>query len=153
MAGYWAESRIFGGVVLFDRSGSDPEAVYLHPDRNEVTYRISKLTDEQKSALLSFLRTKRAQNDEPKGGHGGKHESRDLGGKRPLPILPDETNLHRVDPEEPFSVTGVYRDVWEREMPPPEWVGDDRASTVGNPLNFPTKASQQEALLRWIQRR
>lgn len=152
LAGYWAESRIFGGVVLFDRSGSDPGAVYLHPDRNEVTYRISKLTEEQTSAFLCFLVTRRAQREEPKAGHSEEHECEDLGGRCPLPILPDETNLHRVDPEEHISVTGVYRDVWEREMPPPEWMGDGRASDVRNPIDFPTKASQGEAYLRWIRR-
>ncbi|KAG6356538.1 hypothetical protein INS49_014411 [Diaporthe citri] len=57
VAGYRAESRIIGGVVLFDRSGSDPDAVYLHPDRDQVTYRISKLTDEQKTTLVDFLTT------------------------------------------------------------------------------------------------
>lgn len=89
--------------MLFDRSGSDPEAVYLHPDRNEVTYRMSKLTDEQKSALLCFLVTSRAQKEESK----ADHECEYLGGKYPLPVLPDETNLHRVDPEEHIGITGV----------------------------------------------
>lgn len=42
-AGYWAESRVVGGVVLFGRSGSDPDAVYLRPARDQVTYSISKL--------------------------------------------------------------------------------------------------------------
>lgn len=53
MVGYWAESRILGGVVLFDRRDPearpaadpdpeltefntgptvDPDAIYLHPD-------------------------------------------------------------------------------------------------------------------------
>lgn len=51
MAGYWAESRIIGGVVLLDRTAQargESDAVYLHPDRQEVTYRICLLTDVQK---------------------------------------------------------------------------------------------------------
>lgn len=138
-------------MVLFDRSGSDPEAVYLHPDRNDVTYRISKLTDEQKSALFRFLTTERTRNEEPKADHGEEHGGRGLGRGCPLPILPNETNLHRVDPEEDINVTGVYRDAWEREMPPPEWMGEGRNSDVRNPIDFPTKELQGEALLRWMQ--
>lgn len=148
VAGYWAESRIIGGVVLFDRSGSDPEAVFVHPDRTQVTYRIAKLTDEQKAALVDFLTTKRSQAMDLEAGNGKEHRCGSLEGKCPLPILPDETNMHRVDPEEPISVTGVYRDAWEREMPPPEWMGDGRASDVRNPIDFPTQASQGEALGR-----
>ncbi|KAL1882967.1 hypothetical protein Daus18300_000605 [Diaporthe australafricana] len=144
VAGYWAESRIIGGVVLFDRSGSDPDAVYLHPDRDQVTYRISKLTDEQKVTLVDFLTINRSQDKELEAGYTQDDEGGSFEGKCPLPILSNETNLHRVDPEEPFSVTGVYRDVWEREMPVPEWMGDGRASY------YPTKADQGDALLRWM---
>src|SRR5688500_17834937 len=33
MVGYWAENRIFGGVVLFKHNTDHSDAVYLHPDR------------------------------------------------------------------------------------------------------------------------
>jgi hypothetical protein len=39
MIGYWAESRILGGVVLLDRrpadlsAGVDPDTIYFHSDR------------------------------------------------------------------------------------------------------------------------
>lgn len=42
MVGYWAEARIFGGVVLFDQrepsSAPDvqPNSVWFHPDRSDV---------------------------------------------------------------------------------------------------------------------
>lgn len=137
VAGYWAESRILGGVVLFDRTAAESDAVYLHPDRDDVTYRICQLTEAQKGALLRFLRS-----NNPKNGDD----------TCPLPILPDENNTIRVDPEEPFSATGVYRDLWEREMPPPESKGDGRASCVWNRLDFLTKADQDEALGRWRSR-
>jgi hypothetical protein len=60
MAGYWAENRVLGGVVLFDREearkiGAGPDAVYIHPDRDKVTYRICLLTDAQKKALVNFF--------------------------------------------------------------------------------------------------
>ncbi|KAH8767520.1 hypothetical protein F5883DRAFT_644528 [Diaporthe sp. PMI_573] len=85
MAGYWAENRVLGGVVLFDREearkiGAGPDAVYIHPDRDK---------------------------DWP--GTGSPSTVSKVG-TRPLPITPDETNTHRVDPEEPFWYTGVYRD-------------------------------------------
>ncbi|KAL2200150.1 hypothetical protein P885DRAFT_73983 [Corynascus similis CBS 632.67] len=42
MVGYWAETRILGGVVLFDRRDpnaeltADPEAIYLHLDQENI---------------------------------------------------------------------------------------------------------------------
>ncbi|KAF5619465.1 hypothetical protein F52700_11748 [Fusarium sp. NRRL 52700] len=101
MVGYWAENRILGGVVLFDRrqpvpgSGVDPDAVYIHPDREDVTYRICRLTSEQKLRLLKFLTAEES-------------------GHNPLPILADEKNNFRVDPEESPEETGIYRDIWDR---------------------------------------
>ncbi|KAG8168348.1 hypothetical protein KVR01_001097 [Diaporthe batatas] len=149
VVGYWAENRVLGGVVLFDRktemtessagtAGSD--AVYIHPDRQEVTYRICLLTDAQKKVLLDFLL------DVPGTGRSGPVKETDA---CPLPILPDETNVQRVDPEEPIRYTGVYRDQWERRMPPPEWLGDGRGSCVYNPLDFPTKTDQRDAMARF----
>ena len=146
VAGYWAENRVLGGVVLFDRGGASesnggPDAVYIHPDRDEVTYRICLLTDAQKKTLLDFLLQAAPSTGSP--------STVSEAGTCPLPITPDETNTHRVDPEEPFWYTGVYRDQWERAMPPPEWMGDGRASCVYDPLDFPTKRDQDEAKSRW----
>lgn len=125
MAGYWAENRVLGGVVLFDRkaemmqsSTAGLDVVYIHPDREEVTYRICLLTDAQKKALLDFLLIV------PGTGPMGPTKGTDA---CPLPIIPDGTNVQRVDPEEPIRYTGIYRDQWERKMPPPEWLGDGRA--------------------------
>lgn len=150
MAGYWAENRVLGGVVLFNRkaearegSSAGTDEVYLHPDRNEVTYRICLLTDAQKKALLDFLL------DRPGTGSPGAANERE---SCPLPIIPDETNVQRVDPEEPIQYTGVYRDQWERKMPPPLWMGDGRGSCVYNPLDFPTKMDQDDARSRFRSR-
>ncbi|KFA72690.1 hypothetical protein S40288_03393 [Stachybotrys chartarum IBT 40288] len=97
MVGYWAEGRIFGGVVLFDRRASESEDVYWHPDRQNVTYRIFKLLPEQKQALLHFL------------------ISENPPAPAPFPILGDKNNRIRVDPEESLATTGIYRDIWERK--------------------------------------
>ncbi|KAK7993256.1 hypothetical protein PG989_006637 [Apiospora arundinis] len=127
MAGYWAESRILGGVVLFDRRDpakypeADPNAIYLHPDRYDASYRIVQLLPEQRQALLDFL----TGEDQP---------------TTPLlPIIVDRSNIYRVDPEEPMRETGIYRDLWERKDFPPE-AGDSRLRDVVDRHNFPTKA-------------
>lgn len=139
MASYWAESRILGGVVLFDRAAEargESDAVYLHPDRGDVTYRICLMTDVQKKAMMDFIQAKEAGSE----------------AACPLPVLPDGTNTQRVDPEEPIRVTGVYRDIWERLTPSPEWMGDGRAHCVRNPLDFPSKNNHHEASYRWSTR-
>ncbi|KAK3934669.1 hypothetical protein QBC46DRAFT_358846 [Diplogelasinospora grovesii] len=125
--GYWAESRIFGGVVLFDRRepGSaddvDPQGVYLHPERKNMTYRIYRLLDSQKLELLQFL----LSNAEPPGILS------------PLPILGDENNRQRVDPEEPVETTGIYRDLWERKPLGKDEL-DRRLRDVTDRIDFPT---------------
>ncbi|POR33444.1 Uncharacterized protein TPAR_06377 [Tolypocladium paradoxum] len=101
--GYWAEARILGGVVLFDRrdpeadDGAEPNAIYFHSDRYQVTYRIYQLTDGQRQLLLNFL------------------QSQDIRPASPLPILCGDDNRIRVDPEEPIGETKIYRDIWERK--------------------------------------
>ncbi|OBT73985.1 hypothetical protein VF21_05993 [Pseudogymnoascus sp. 05NY08] len=109
--GYWAEARILGGVVLFDRRevGFNPtlgpsfdlDAIYFHPDRQNVTYRIFQLLDSQKKQLLNYLLS------EDK-----------LSESCPLPILGGDDNCGRVDIEENITDTGIYRDIWERKPPP-----------------------------------
>lgn len=130
--GYWAENRILGGVVLFDRStapGRNADAIYFHSDRRHITYRIYQLLPEQKLALLNFLTAEPAPE------------------KSPLPILGDLKNLDRIDPEEPHGITKVYRDIWERKDFP---LGtyDERMKDVWDKLNFPTWRDKMEASRR-----
>lgn len=51
----------------------------------------------------------------------------------PLPIFPDQKNLTRIDPEEPISETGIYRDIWERKP-----LGDDDADPRSHCCSFNT---------------
>jgi hypothetical protein len=130
IVGYWAENRILGGVVLFDRHNPDDEsfesdAVYLHPDRDNLTYRICRLLPEQKQALIEFI-----SNPQPC--------------PNPLPILPGKENRDRVDPEEPIEETFVYRDIWERKFHP-ILEGDRRLRHVWDTLNFPTRGDRCDA--------
>ncbi|KAK2606931.1 hypothetical protein N8I77_005650 [Diaporthe amygdali] len=140
MVGYWAEMRVLGGVILFDRKTKPPsDAVFIHPDREAVTYRIRELTEEQKTDLIMFLLTSSSERGSP---------------QCPLPITPNESNTHRIDPEEPISWTGVYRDIWERE-PHPDELGDGRCRDVwckGDEVNFLTFEAYQEARGRYFSR-
>ena len=87
--GFWAEVRIFGGVILFDRRRpeGDPDSVWLHPYRDGGTYRMCQLLDEQRLQFLEFLTS----------------ETPDM---KLLPILIDRRNTKREDPEEAIEVTG-----------------------------------------------
>ncbi|KAI0006496.1 hypothetical protein F4779DRAFT_629777 [Xylariaceae sp. FL0662B] len=120
---YWAESRIFGGVVLFDRrtpgsaEGVEPDAIYFHSDNRDVTYRIYRLLDDQKQQLLQFLLSEVPPQFYP------------------LPIHGSMDNRHRVDPEEPIKETGIYRDKWERKVRP-DVEGDARLRDVVDDFNY-----------------
>ncbi|KAJ2904505.1 hypothetical protein MKZ38_007948 [Zalerion maritima] len=122
-AAYWAESRILGGVVLFDRrtpgSAEDvkPNAIYFHSDKRDVTYRIYCLLDSQKQQLLEFLLSDATPPE------------------CPLPLHGTKENRDRVDPEEPINETGIYRDKWERRVRP-EQEGDVRLRDVVDDFNY-----------------
>jgi hypothetical protein len=136
MVGYWAEARILGGVVLFDRRAPDAaetDAVFFHSDRYKVTYRIYQLLEDQKKQLLDFL-----MSDTPTAS--------------PLPILAGEKNRKRVDPEEPIEVTGIYRDIWERRELPPDGP-DERSRDVWDKLEYPSFQDFQDARGRCRDRR
>ncbi|KAI1260379.1 hypothetical protein F5Y18DRAFT_432327 [Xylariaceae sp. FL1019] len=129
--GYWAENRILGGVVLFDRREPDspltpsneievdPNAIYFHTDRCWVTYRIYRLLDHQRQDLVKFL------------------VSDDNSAARfcPIPILGNDDNIERIDPEEALLDTGVFRDLWERRTLTPD-EADPRDRTVLDKLDY-----------------
>ncbi|KAK3291671.1 uncharacterized protein B0H64DRAFT_330625 [Chaetomium fimeti] len=100
MVGYWAENRILGGVVLFDRgeSGNQCREVFFHSDRKNVTDRIYALTEEQKQNLSAFF------------AHTSNQQS------SLLPIVGDSRNRVRVNHEDAVFMFHVYRDRWEREV-------------------------------------
>ncbi|KAK3299594.1 uncharacterized protein B0H64DRAFT_455679 [Chaetomium fimeti] len=131
MVGYWAENRIMGGVVVFDRSqvwanGYMPEPnVYLHSDRAGVTIRVWQLLGEQQEALVNFLLSI---------------------GTCPFPLYASERNLVRFDPDK-ATWNKVYRDIWERE--PPRHVrgrGGGFMGCVQTELDYPRV---REARPRW----
>ena len=102
MAAYWAEDRIFGGVVVFDRgeSGTEAKDVYLHPGRKRTTMRIWILLDRQLDALTAFLLA-----DPPPLATS------------PLPILAGDSNHPRYDDWDAIARLHIFRDPWERVVP------------------------------------
>ncbi|KAK3290881.1 uncharacterized protein B0H64DRAFT_49151 [Chaetomium fimeti] len=115
VAGYWAEDRIFGGIVVFDRgeSGSECNDIYFHSGRQQTTFRVWRLLDDQFTDLVDFLLA-----DNPP--------------KPPFPILASQANRHRHDPWDAIALHHVFRDPWERRFPStkPEETRDVR--TVGD---------------------
>jgi hypothetical protein len=132
--GYWAENRIFGGVVLFDRQQLDSHDIFFHPDRLRYTYRIFKLLDEQKTRLLAFLLSDAA-----------------TGEPCPIPILPSDDNRDRVDPEEPIWLTHIYRDLWERKAIDDDY-HDARGMRRWDALNYTSLEDLNAAQERWMTR-
>lgn len=174
IVGYWAETRVFGGVVLFDRrmpsqredhedvslsasvaeiesmlaSGYhtkndtiQPNAIFFHSYAENITYRIWRLLETQKKALLDFLLSDNDINGKPSSA------------PNPFPILPDRNNLTRIDPEEPIHKTGIYRDLWERK-PLGDRAGDPRMHCCAfNTMDFPSWADFKRSLERALTRR
>ena len=105
VVGYWAENRILGGVVLFDRSeawddGASPEPnIYLHSDRKGTTSSIWQALDEQQQALIDFFLAPSAART------------------CPFPLsASDGPHSKRLDPFHAMALQ-VYRDIWERAPP------------------------------------
>ena len=101
VVGYWAEDRILGGVVIFDRRPQadplNPPNVYFHSCRDHVTDRVYQLRDDQQQALLDFLLLG------------------DPSVKCPLPVLADKQNRVRVDWTTAHTHSQIFRDIWERK--------------------------------------
>ncbi len=114
VVGYWAEDRILGGVVLFDRSevwddDVNPEPnVYIHSDRKGAMVGIWQARNEQQRALVDLLLSAPAPDR-----------------VCPLPLAASDWNTNRLDPG--FATESkVYRDVWERAPPGRGGSGEDR---------------------------
>jgi hypothetical protein len=121
--GYWAESRVLGGVVIFDRSeawhddGRPEPNVYLHSDRKYSTFRVWQALDEQQQSLVNFLLSS-------PGGHP----------PCPLPLCATAENLKRFDPDT-ATRKKVYGGVWERGPPTGEY-NHCRKSRLDYPERF-----------------
>ncbi|KAK2809035.1 hypothetical protein FQN50_004088 [Emmonsiellopsis sp. PD_5] len=101
IVGYWAEYRLFGGVVLFDRgeSGLECKSAFIHPIKGR---RIYQLSDLQLEAFSSFVGSKHSS------GYMRSYSTR----------FQAEHYARRVDPVDSMAL-GIYRDVYERKRPDP----------------------------------
>ncbi|KAK2738539.1 hypothetical protein FQN55_000520 [Onygenales sp. PD_40] len=101
IVGYWAEYRLFGGVVLFDRgeSGLECKSAFIHPIKAR---RIYQLSDQQIDGFCAFVSSKHS------------HEYTRSYSTR----FPAEHYARRVDPFDSMAL-GIYRDVHERKLPDP----------------------------------
>lgn len=117
MAGYWAEDRIFGGVVVFDRGDTGVEEscksssgsttadkqqckdIYYHSGRNGTTRRVWRLSDLQLDKIIDFLTS----------------EPRTEATLFPL-LASKKENPHRHDDWEAIAQLHIFRDPWERDI-------------------------------------
>lgn len=101
VVGCWAETCIFGGVVVLDR-GSSADAVcgvYFHSDREGFRSTLYPPTEAQLGALTRFF--SRSAVDEP----------------CPLPVIPTAENRWRWDAGLTFLHWNIFRDRYERYVP------------------------------------
>ncbi|KAH7129168.1 hypothetical protein EDB81DRAFT_871782 [Dactylonectria macrodidyma] len=105
VVGYWAEAKIFGGVVLFDRGESETECreVYLHAGRRGGPYTLFPPTAEQFERLMEFLLSKRDSSAET---------------ESPLPIRATSENRWRWDAWDSIAQYHIFRDKYERFISP-----------------------------------
>ncbi|KAJ4122918.1 hypothetical protein NW768_009908 [Fusarium equiseti] len=103
VAGYWAESKIFGGVVIFDRGETEEEckAMWIHGDLIKGPMTLYPPTKEQFDSLISFLMS-----------------PPDSVTKCPLPIHATKVNRPRWHPYDAFAEYHIFRDRYERKLPP-----------------------------------
>ncbi|WEW60914.1 hypothetical protein PRK78_006402 [Emydomyces testavorans] len=100
MVGYWAEYRLFGGVVIFDRgeSGLECENAFIHPIDG---HKIFQLSDHQ---IAHFTRFALSEHQPPP-----TRRSYDTRFRA-------EKYARRVDPYDAMALH-IYRDRYERKIP------------------------------------
>ncbi|KAJ3524581.1 hypothetical protein NM208_g12004 [Fusarium decemcellulare] len=103
VAGYWAEGKIFGGVVVFDRGETEQEckAMWIHGADVRGPRTLYPPTQEQFDSLVGFLLS-------------GPDEDVPC----PLPIQGTEDNRPRWSPYHALAKYHIFRDKYERKLPP-----------------------------------
>ncbi|KAK2745992.1 hypothetical protein FQN55_005814 [Onygenales sp. PD_40] len=102
MVGYWAESRLFGGVVLFDRGPEDVDArdIFIHPyEPHRLIFQLSEAQIQQFADFVIPLSLSLSQ--------------------RPVPPFPfkAERQTRRVDPWDAMATLHIFRNRYERKLP------------------------------------
>ncbi|RSL93329.1 hypothetical protein CEP52_013302 [Fusarium oligoseptatum] len=103
VAGYWAEGKIFGGVVVFDRGETEQEckAIWMDGARWKGPHTLYPPTKDQFDSLVRFLLSE-ANEEVP----------------CPFPIHGTDENRPRWHPWHAFSQYHIFRDRYEKKMGP-----------------------------------
>ncbi|KAJ4310293.1 hypothetical protein N0V84_011045 [Fusarium piperis] len=103
VAGYWAEGKIFGGVVVFDRGETEQEckAMWIHGARLRGPRTLYPPTQDQFDSLVKFLLARPGE-DAP----------------CPLPIYGTPENRPRWHPYHALAKYHIFRDKYERQPGP-----------------------------------
>ncbi|KAF5002015.1 hypothetical protein FDECE_10757 [Fusarium decemcellulare] len=103
VAGYWAEGKIFGGVIVFDRGETELEckAMWMDGARLRGPHTLYPPTPEQFDSLVRFLLS-------------GPDEDVPC----PLPIYGTRDNIPRWHPYHALAEYHIFRDKYERKLPP-----------------------------------
>ncbi|KAF5236523.1 hypothetical protein FAUST_6508 [Fusarium austroamericanum] len=101
VAGYWVESKIFGGVVLFDRGETEDKckSMWIHSDLIKGPKTLYPPTRKQFDTLVKFLTMPMESLPEC-----------------PIPILGTPSNVPRWDPYDAFTYHHIFRDRFERKL-------------------------------------
>ncbi|KAF5017839.1 hypothetical protein F66182_10210 [Fusarium sp. NRRL 66182] len=103
VVGYWAEGKIFGGVVVFDRGETEQEckSMWIHGARFNGPRTLYPPTLEQFDSLINFLLSSPDENI-----------------SCPLPIHGTDSNRPRWHPYDALATYHIFRDKHERKLPP-----------------------------------
>ncbi|KAK4096841.1 hypothetical protein N658DRAFT_518987 [Parathielavia hyrcaniae] len=104
--------------------GAPEPNFYMHSARDDVTFRLWQVKDEEQEALAGFLL---APTSAP-------------AADGPLPVLPTRSHRVRIDPDRAIVDRKVYRDVWERPLPLFNRDRDDRRPL--NPDDYPEEGDR-----------
>ncbi|KAH9893008.1 hypothetical protein F4778DRAFT_304514 [Xylariomycetidae sp. FL2044] len=123
IVGYWAEAKIFGGVVVFDRGESETEIrrMFLHANRLLGPRTLYPPTESQHRDLIEFLLSEPSQ-----------------GTSCPLPLLDSFDNRPRYEAYDAFAYFHIFRDRYERELP-----SERRVKCTCSSLDFPEIEDRQ----------
>ncbi|KAK3942858.1 hypothetical protein QBC46DRAFT_255539 [Diplogelasinospora grovesii] len=138
VVGYWAEAKIFGGVLLFDRGESETECreVWVHPSSQIRCPRtLFPPTAEQFSSLVAFLLSEQTAKE-------GTAEQT-TGTECPLPIRASSLNGPRFLRYHATKYFHIFRDKYDSRLP--EWYAEFNCSSSS--LDFP-EIEDELALLR-----
>ncbi|KAF5020031.1 hypothetical protein F66182_7967 [Fusarium sp. NRRL 66182] len=131
VAGYWAESKIFGGVVVFDRGESEQEckSMWIHGDLSRGPKTLYPPTQEQFDALVSFLTCPPRENS-----------------TYPFPIHGSRMNRPRWHSYHAFAYHHIFRDRYERKLA----ANPPRPGCVESAVDWPEFEDQRILMLATI---